>query len=158
MRRKRILFLFSDTGGGHRAATNAIIEGLELECPGRYDTDMIDFLRYYSPKPWSYSPELYPPLSRLRGAWKVSYEAANGPKRSHAVNNVTYPMLRKSAQRLLAENPADLIVSVHPLANAVFPRVMRRNPLPFVTVVTDMVSTHAFWYSQGADLIIVPTL
>ncbi len=156
--KKRILFLFSDTGGGHRAATNAIIEALNLEYPGRFDTDMIDFLRYYSPKPWSYSPQLYPPLSRLKHTWKMSYEAANGPRRSQALNRITYPYLRRSAQRLVEENPADLIVSVHPLANAVIPRAMRRNPVPFVTVVTDMVSTHAFWYSRGADLIIVPTV
>jgi len=156
--KKRILFLFSDTGGGHRAATNAIIEGLNLEYPGQYDTQMVDFLRYYSPSPLRYSPEIYPPLSKLKMTWKVSYEAANGPKRSKAVNDITYPYLRKSAERLIAENPADLIVSVHPLANAVIPRAMRKhNPVPFVTVVTDMVSTHAFWYSQAADLIIVPT-
>ena len=155
--KKRILFLFSDTGGGHRAATNAIIEGLTLEFPGKFDTQMVDFLRYYSPSPLKYSPEIYPPLSKLKATWKVSYEAVNGPKRSKAVNDLTYPYLRKSAKRLIAENPADLIVSVHPLANAVIPRAMHDNPVPFVTVVTDMVSTHAFWYSQKADLIIVPT-
>jgi len=155
--KKRILFLFSDTGGGHRAATNAIIEGLNLEFPGEFDTQMVDFLRYYSPSPLKYSPEIYPPLSKMKATWKVSYEAANGPKRSKAVNDLTYPYLRKSAQRLIAENPADLIVSVHPLANAVIPRAMHDHPVPFVTVVTDMVSTHAFWYSQKANLIIVPT-
>ena len=155
---KRILFLFSDTGGGHRAAANAIIEGLSLECPGEFDTEMIDFLRYYSPSPLRYSPEIYPGLSRMKMTWKVSYEAANGPKRSKAVNRLTYPYLRKSAERLIAENPADVIVSVHPLANAVIPRaMMKHRRVPFVTVVTDMVTTHAFWYSPGADLIIVPT-
>jgi len=154
---KRILFLFSDTGGGHRAATNAIIEGLNLEYPGQFDTNMVDFLRYYSPSPLRYSPEIYTGVSKMKMTWKVSYEAANGPKRSRAVNRLTYPYLRKSAERLIAENPADMIVSIHPLANAVIPRAMRRNPVPFVTVVTDMVSTHAFWYSPAADLIIVPT-
>ena len=31
---KRIVFLFSDTGGGHRSAAEAIIEALQLEYPG----------------------------------------------------------------------------------------------------------------------------
>ncbi|MCL2483611.1 MAG: glycosyltransferase [Propionibacteriaceae bacterium] len=154
---KRILFLFSDTGGGHRAAANAIIDGLHLEYPGQFDTDMVDFLRYYSPRPLRYSPQLYPPLSHLKSAWKITYESMNGPKRSRAVNRLTYPYLRRSSERLIAENPADMIVSVHPLANAVIPRAMRHNPVPFVTVVTDMVTTHAFWYSPRADLVIVPT-
>jgi 1,2-diacylglycerol 3-beta-galactosyltransferase len=30
-----IVFLFSDTGGGHRSAASAIIEALELEFQGR---------------------------------------------------------------------------------------------------------------------------
>jgi 1,2-diacylglycerol 3-beta-galactosyltransferase len=153
---KKILFLFSDTGGGHRAATNAMIEAVHREYPGKYDTQMVDFLRYL-PAPFRHSPELYPPLSRLRMTWKVSYESMNGPMRSRAANNLSYPYVRKAVGRLLDDNPADLIVSVHPLANTVIPRVMRRDPIPFVTVVTDMVSTHAFWYSPAADLIIVPT-
>jgi len=154
---KRILFLFSDTGGGHRAAANAIIEALRDEFAGQFETDMVDFLRYYSPTPLRYSPEIYPPLSRFKKAWKVSYEAANGPRRTLAVSRVTYPYLRGSMKRLIAENPADLIVSVHPIASVVVPRAMRHDPVPFVTVVTDLVTVHAFWFSRGADLIIVPT-
>ncbi|MCL2784352.1 MAG: glycosyltransferase [Propionibacteriaceae bacterium] len=154
---QRILFLFSDTGGGHRAATNAIIDALKLEYPHEFETTMIDFLRYYSPPPLQYSPELYPPLSKMKPMWKVSYESMNGPRRARAMNRLSYPYLRKSAERLIKEHPADLIVSVHPLANSVIPRAMGRNPVPFVTVVTDMVTTHAFWYSPGADLIILPT-
>ena len=154
---KRILFLFSDTGGGHRAATNAIIEGLELEYPGQFQTTMVDFLRSYSPTPLRYSPEIYPGFSRLKHTWKFSYEASNGPRRSRAVDRMAYPYIRRSAQRLIAENPADLVVSVHPFGSMVIPRAIRRNPIPYVTVVTDMVTTHAFWYLSGPDLIIVPT-
>ncbi len=43
--KKRILFLFSDTGGGHRSATEAMIEALELEFPGRFETNKVDFFR-----------------------------------------------------------------------------------------------------------------
>ncbi|MDR2895575.1 MAG: glycosyltransferase [Propionibacteriaceae bacterium] len=157
MDKKRILFLFSDTGGGHRAATNAIIEGLELGHPGEFDCTMVDFLKYYSPRPWSFAPEIYQPLSHASAVWKMSYEAANSSSRSKAANRLAYPMLKKGARRMLAEHPADMVVSVHPMANWVLPRAMRHHPVPFVTVVTDMVSTHAFWYSNLADLIIVPT-
>ena len=43
--KKRILFLFSDTGGGHRSATEAMIEALDLEFPGRFDSHKVDFFR-----------------------------------------------------------------------------------------------------------------
>ena len=35
--RKRVLFLFSDTGGGHRSAPNAMIEAMGLEFPDTFD-------------------------------------------------------------------------------------------------------------------------
>ena len=153
----RILFLFSDTGGGHRASANAIIEGLGLEYGETITTAMVDILRDYTPSPLRYSPEIYPPLSRVKGAWKMSFDASNGPRRVRALEQLSSPYLRRYLRRLIAENPADLIVSVHPLASAMMPRALRGNPVPFVTVVTDLVSIHAFWYAPGADAIIVPT-
>ncbi len=155
--RKKILFLFSDTGGGHRSATEAMIEALDLEFPGRFESFMVDFFRDYYPKPLKYAPEIYPPISRVPQAWGLSYKASNGKVRTRAVNQLAYPYVRKAARRLVQENPADLIVSVHPLVNTTLMRAMKDSPRPFITVVTDMVSTHAFWYDRRADLVVVPT-
>ena len=44
-----ILFLFSDTGGGHRSATEAIIEALRLEYGDAYSTEMVDIFKEYAP-------------------------------------------------------------------------------------------------------------
>lgn len=154
---KRILFLFSDTGGGHRSATEAIIESLELEFPGRFETQMIDFFRDYYPRPLKYAPEIYPPFSRASQAWGTSFKALDGRKRARAVNQASYPYLRKAAHRLVRENPADMIVSVHPLVNTTLAKAMKKHPVPFVTVVTDPVSAHAFWFDRRADLVVVAT-
>ena len=40
-----ITFLFSDTGGGHRAASEAIIESLHNEFGEAVVTEMVDFLK-----------------------------------------------------------------------------------------------------------------
>lgn len=155
--KKRVLFLFSDTGGGHRSATEALIEALELEFPGRFETRMVDFFRQYYPSPLKFAPELYPPISRVPNAWGLSFKASDGKGRTKAVNTMTYPYVRRAIRRLLYENPADLIVSVHPLVNSTIMRAMRRAPRPYVTVVTDLVSTHAFWFDRRADLVVVAT-
>lgn len=155
--KKRILFLFSDTGGGHRSATEAMIEALELEFPGRFEPKMVDFFRDYYPRPLSYAPEMYPPISRLPQAWGFSFKASDGRARSDAVNQIAYPYVRRAAQRLVRENPADLIVSVHPLVNTTLARAMKDSPRPYITVVTDLVSTHAFWFDRRADLVVVGT-
>jgi 1,2-diacylglycerol 3-beta-galactosyltransferase len=155
--RKRVLFLFSDTGGGHRSATEAMMEALELEFPGRFETKMVDFFRDYYPSPLRFMPEIYPPISRVPQAWRLTFRASNGRTRSRAVTQISYPYVRRGAQRLIRENPADLIVSVHPLVNTHFMRAMRKSPRPYLTVVTDLVSTHALWYDRRADLVVVPT-
>ncbi|MDQ7993276.1 MAG: glycosyltransferase [Propionicimonas sp.] len=154
---KKILFLFSDTGGGHRSATEAMIEALELEFPGRFESSKVDFFREYYPTPLNRAPEIYPPMSRVPQAWGLSWKASNSRSRTNVLNDLSYPYLRKAAKRLVRENPADLIVSVHPLVNSHLARAMRKSPRPFITVVTDMVSTHAFWYDRRADLVVVPT-
>jgi 1,2-diacylglycerol 3-beta-galactosyltransferase len=68
-----------------------------------------------------------------------------------------WPVVRRAARRLVEEHPADLLVSVHPIANSFALRALGKKRPPFVTVVTDMVSTHAMWFDKRADLILVPT-
>jgi 1,2-diacylglycerol 3-beta-galactosyltransferase len=68
-----------------------------------------------------------------------------------------WPIASKPTRDLIREHPADLIVTVHPFANSFALRALGKNRPPFITVVTDMVTTHALWFDKRADLIIVPT-
>jgi 1,2-diacylglycerol 3-beta-galactosyltransferase len=154
--KKRIIFLISDTGGGHRSAATAIVEAANVLYPGRFDCKIIDFLRDYYPFPFRYAPEIYPSLEKL-GAWGPTFKMLDGKGRAVAAVQLTYPLMRNGIRRLLEENPSDLIVSVHPLVNSTLPKAMRHKPEPFITVVTDMVSVHALWYDRHADLVVVPT-
>jgi 1,2-diacylglycerol 3-beta-galactosyltransferase len=152
-----ILFLFSDTGGGHRSASEAIIEALNLEFPERFTTEMVDFFVQYAPPPLDRAPNMYPPMARVPDVWELGYRLSNGRKRTRVINDALWPYYRRALRRLVNEHPCDAIVSVHPLANAPILRVLRPNHPPFITVVTDMVSTHSFWYNSAADLVLVPT-
>ena len=49
---KRILLLFSDTGGGHRAAAEAIRDALLAKHPGEAQIEMVDVFRQYTPFPY----------------------------------------------------------------------------------------------------------
>lgn len=153
-----ILFLFSDTGGGHRSASEAIIEALHIEFPEQFDIRMVDFFREFAPLPLNFAPEIYPHLSRYPKMWKLGYEASNGTRRIRLFYDVMWPYLRRAVRHLLIENPVDLIVSVHQLVNIPLLRSGLKKDIRFVTVVTDLVSTHSAWYHPGADLVIVPTI
>jgi 1,2-diacylglycerol 3-beta-galactosyltransferase len=155
--RPRILFLFSDTGGGHRSAAEAIIEALQLEFSDQIATEMVDIFKQYAPRPLNRVPDLYPHMVRLPQAWGLGYRLSDGHKRARLLNASAWPYVRSSIRSLVAQHPSQLIVSVHPLANAPVLRALGPNRPPFITVVTDLVTTHALWYHRGADEVIVPT-
>lgn len=153
-----ILFLYSDTGGGHRSAAEAIIEAINLEYPDSFELKMVDIFKEYAPLPLNYAPEIYPHLSRHPQMWKIGYEVSDGTRRIRAFYDVIWPYLRRAVHQLLRDNPVDLFVSVHQLVNIPILRLISKSSIPFVTVVTDLVSTHSAWYHPGADLVIVPTI
>lgn len=155
--RPRVVFLFSDTGGGHRSAAEAIIEAVELEYPGKMRLEMVDFFRRYAPLPLSRAPEMYPPLTRLPDLWSLGYHMSDGELRTRFFYSTIWPYVRRGTYRLVASHPADLYVSVHPLCNTPVLRAGRGRIPHFMTVVTDMVTTHAAWFNPRADLIVVPT-
>ena len=95
MNKPRILFLFSDTGGGHRSAAELIIEALENEFPDSYETKMIDFFREYAPMPYNYAPEIYPQLSRMPLMWGLSYKVSDGRNRTNAFYSAIWPDLQE---------------------------------------------------------------
>ncbi len=152
-----ILFLFSDTGGGHRSAVNAIIEALDLEFPGKVTTEMVDFLKEYTLPPLREAPEIYPKFSRFQGLWKMGYRISDGKRRSNLVTHSAIPYFFPSIYKMIHDHPADLVVSVHPFMNTAVRQVIHHFNIPFATVITDMVSVHAFWFDKKADLILVPT-
>lgn len=157
--RPHILFLFSDTGGGHRSAAQAIIEALELEFSGQTTQEMVDVFREYAPPPLSMAPEIYPPLSRMPRVWGAGYHLSDGPRRTRLLYQILWPYIRWGLHRLIRDHRCDLVVSVHQLLNDPMARAIEKSKagVPFATVVTDLVTTHAAWYTNRADLIIVPT-
>ena len=152
-----ILFLFSDTGGGHRSAAKAIIEALEIYHPGKVTTEMLDFFVEYAPPPFDMAVTTYAPMAQVPDLWELGYKLSNGKWRSKLVQDVLWPYVRKSMKRLVEEHPCDLFVSVHPIINTPILRALGDDHPPYMIVITDMVSTHTFWYDNSADLILTPT-
>jgi 1,2-diacylglycerol 3-beta-galactosyltransferase len=152
-----MLFLFSDTGGGHRRAAEAIVEALGNEFSDQISTQMVDIFKDYAPRPLNIVPDLYPKMVRLPHAWGLGYKLSNGHYRSRLITAGAWPYIRHAFRNLIAQHPNNLIVSVHPLANAPALRALGHIHPPFITVVTDLVTTHALWYHRRVDLCIVPT-
>ena len=175
-RPRTVLFLIADTGAGHRSAANAIVEAMRVvqstrrpanvtagssrtrdpgwrslivdvfaEC-GRFPLRNGVFL--YGPT-IKHSPQLYGQIYRL----------TNTAERFNTARRLCQPFLRQGLRGLLERTRPDVIVSIHPLLNHLTLQVLRDLGLriPFLTVVTDLVSIHCAWVAPGADACVVPT-
>ncbi len=160
--KKRILFLMSDTGGGHRAAADAIGEALRQ----RYGADnmtieLVDVFKTYSSFPFNYMPEFYPWLiSHSKSSWGMGYKLSNTKRRAIMIGRGMYVTAEKRMKRMVREHPADVVVCVHSVltrpAFEAFANTSDQRP-PFIAVVTDLVSTHMFWYDKRIERTLVPT-
>jgi 1,2-diacylglycerol 3-beta-galactosyltransferase len=156
-RKPHIVFYFSDTGGGHRSAAEAIIEAVNLEYKNKVTTEMVDFFKDYAPRPFNRAGDIYPYMVKAPRLWGASFHATDGRAQARVITTTLWPLARQAARALVKSHPADLIVTVHPFANSFALRALGNNRPPFITVVTDMVTTHALWYDKRADAILVPT-
>lgn len=158
-KKPHILFLFSDTGGGHRSSTESIIEALFLEFGDAVTTEMVDFIKGYAPLPFNKMPDWYPDMVKAPYLWGLSFKISDGRMRARAITASIWPYIGKAAKELVKRHPADMIVAVHALATTSFLKALGEEdeqPL-FITVVTDMVTSHALWFDTRADLSLVPT-
>lgn len=152
-----VLFLFSDTGGGHRSAAEAIIEALEVYFPGEVTTEMLDFFAKYAPPPFDKAVTTYAPMAQVPDLWELGYRLSNGKYRSKLIQDVVWPYVRKATESLVKEHPCDLFLSVHPIINTPILRALGPDHDPYVTVITDLVTTHALWYNKNTTLTLTPT-
>ncbi len=159
--KKRVLILLSDTGGGHRAAAEAIRDALFRE-PGADSVavELVDVFRDYSPAPFKYLPEIYPWwVNNSKQSWGAGYKLSNTRQRARILSTTIFHTLELGLKRLLREHPADVIVCVHSALARPTMKAMQSLPgrAPFVVVVTDLVSTHHMWYERRAERTLVPT-
>jgi 1,2-diacylglycerol 3-beta-galactosyltransferase len=117
----------------------------------------VDFFKVYAPLPFNHAAEMYPYMVKAPRLWSASFHATDGRARARVITTTMWPIARQAARSLVQSHPADLIVTVHPFANTFALKALGAHRPPFINVVTDMVTTHALWFDNRADLILVPT-
>ena len=183
---RTILFLIADTGAGHRSAANAIRNAitlisqkeqqawqaqqqsisvsstgaLEPAPPSTYRIEIVDVFEEYSRFPLREAVKLYGPAIRYNPKmYGRVFRLSNKYRSLTAVQTVASPLIHNGLLRLITSVQPDVIVSIHPLLNQFTLKALQDLHLhiPFITVVTDLVSLHYSWFAPGADAYIVPT-
>lgn len=169
VKQRTILFLIADTGAGHRSAANAINNAIKLISqqeqeegapPITYRVEIVDVFEEYTRFPLREAVKLYGPTIRYNP--KLFGEVFHLTNRNETViraNTLADPLIHNGLLRLITTVQPDVIVSIHPLLNYPTIKALRDLNLgiPFLTVVTDLISIHYSWFAPGADSYIVPT-
>ena len=154
---KRVLFLISDTGGGHRSGAQAIGAALD-ELPESFDWSIEDIGTHCSFPLSQLGPAYSAALRFAPPLYGALYHATNGRRRFRSLVKFCEPLYREQLRdAFLATNP-DVIVSVHPLLNHAALRARRDAKIhtPLITVITDLGRVHEGWITPEVDAIVVP--
>ncbi len=152
---KRLLFLFSDTGAGHRAAAEAVAAALSRRYPNEFQVDCFDPMRDHRILAGRLTA-LYGPLTRgMPFLWSAAYHATNLQPTVRLFQHAIGRGLRRKLRQALESRPA-LVASFHPLLNHVAVDVIPYG-VPRVTVITDWIDFHQAWTDLTADCIICPS-
>lgn len=154
--RQVVLLLTADTGGGHRAATDAVRQALDRQYPGRFAAVTCDPLT---------GPEAPPLVRRLCGRygalvrrapwlWAGIFHLTNAPAGHRLLQRLLVRVLTAPVTAALDRHRPAVIVALHPLlvAPAAVARTGRR--IPLVTVITDLGTIHRAWRHRGADRVV----
>ena len=159
----RILIVFSDTGGGHKASANSLKAALEHSFPGEVDVRVRDVMEDYTLWP---SNRIYNYWSSIPWLWGAIY---NSTKKTHSLTGdaflldparVMEPSVLEGFIRCVQEEQPDVIISVHPILQSA-PRACTSHykhgkRIPFATVVTDLGEAHPWWFNASVDRLFVP--
>ncbi|MCU0464808.1 MAG: glycosyltransferase [Anaerolineae bacterium] len=157
---KKVLFIMSDTGGGHRAAAEAIRDAMfEKYGADSIEAELLDVYRQMN-YPGNKMPDFYPwVINNAQMGWALAYRLTDNPARSRLASRMTYRLNRARLRQMVLDHPADVVCCVHSLLGqpsmSAYQSFGQRPP--WVTVVTDLVTTPYFWYDRRVDRCLVPS-
>lgn len=156
----KILFLSSDTGGGHRASATSLAQQFQTLFPGSAYA-LCDIVQLDGPPPYNMLVKSYKHLSAHPHQWKLVYNVSNTRAYEMLADVHMKSAMERSVRRRIQSYDPDVVVSVHPLMTNV-PVLACRNiakdtgkHLPIFTVCTDLGSAHSMWFANGIEKLFV---
>lgn len=150
----KLLFLFADVGGGHRAPAQAVREALRRTVGSAARVELIDMLADYAPWPYNRGQDTYTKTVRFARPFEQLYfHLLNGRRRMRLGASVMWLPMRRVTREMMGDHPVDLVVTFHPTYS--YPLTWLKIPCAFV--FTDLITNHALWCAPGAERYIVPT-
>ena len=138
----------------------AVVEETTEVAPVNYRIEIVDVFEEYSRFPLREAVKLYGPTIRYNPKlYGEVFHLSNREGTMQLTESLASPLILNGLLRLFSSVQPDIIVSIHPMLNHVTVRALHELglPIPFLTVVTDLISVHYSWFAPGVDGYIVPT-
>ena len=134
---KRVLFLISDTGGGHRAGAQAVGAALdEIDGATRFEWRIDDIATHCTFPLSKLGPAYSAALRYAPPIYGALYHATNGRRRYKTIVRFCEPLYRERLREVFTQYQPDVIVSVHPLLNHAALRARADAGMQQVPIVT----------------------
>lgn len=151
-----MLFLSSDTGGGHRASAESLANQFMIHFPNS-TYELLDVWTSDGVFPYRMLVKSYKHLSAHPRQWGFLYHLSNSRPWEIGMDFHSTLMCEKKIRKRIASYNPDVVVSVHPTMNKA-PMISVRKiskaagkHIPFFTVVTDLGSGHATWFQKNVE-------
>lgn len=164
-KKKRILILMSDTGGGHRASAKALERAVDEYYPGQMEVNIMDIWSDHANWPFNRFVPTYKYLGKRPVLWRFFYTYGNFAPTKLFTEIWSWKNSFERFENAIAEANPDVVVSVHPLCQLMPISIIKkmnakRDPskrIPFVTIVTDLGGAHSTWFDKRVDACYVPS-
>mmetsp|Transcript_1918 Transcript_1918/g.2695 ORF Transcript_1918/g.2695 Transcript_1918/m.2695 type:complete len:759 (-) Transcript_1918:122-2398(-) len=156
----KVMFLSSDTGGGHRASAESLGNQFVRLYPGS-EYILLDIMTDHAPSPYNELKAAYKHLSAHPNQWNFVYKMSNTTAFSKIQDVHWKLMMERAVRKRILQIGPDVVVSVHPMMNSVpvvsCQKISSRTNrhIPMFTVVTDLGSAHSSWFDKGVEKLFV---
>jgi 1,2-diacylglycerol 3-beta-galactosyltransferase len=158
---KRVLILTADAGFGHRSAANAVAAAFQDAYAGRCVVHIANPLddKHLPPFVRDVQSDYDKIVRQMPDFWKLNYQLSDGSVPVAAIERALIVLLFRAIRAAIRDFNPDVIVTTYMLYMAPLNAyiTLRKLPIPFITVVTDLTNVHRIWFNQGADLCLLPT-
>jgi 1,2-diacylglycerol 3-beta-galactosyltransferase len=158
---RKVLILTSDAGLGHRNAAEAIAAALAKRHGDACIVEIVNPAEdERAPTILRSSEDDYDRVVQdMSDLYRLGYQISDATVPASVIEGVLTVGLFLVVRDLVRRHEPDVIVSTIPTYQAPVGAVFATGErcVPSITVVTDLVTIHRLWFSQAADLCVVPT-
>lgn len=150
---KKIVILYSKTGGGHLSAAKSVVQALNTFCPKKFEVVLFD------PLPKEYAIAYERLGSDLQSIWGAGWHATNHEQVASLFSRASAAFSSPKITKFIQKNKPDLVISNHPLITDALLKIKKLFPnIKTAIHVADPFSPHLVWFSnKECDLYLCPT-